>query len=91
METSLKPSGPVGTAAIPQAVIVIGGILLCCLVYGFASGSGSGRYLEGDRLVIAECWKSIDRRASSEEERRSLADGCARMERGFHMKHGATL
>ena len=89
MESSLKR--PVELSTIPQSVMVIGAIAFCCLVYGFASGTGSGRDLESDRLVVAECWNSIERRAHSPAERRDLTDGCARMERGFHLKHGATL
>lgn len=89
MDTPLK-SSLVERGMIPQPVIVIGAVLLCCLVYAFASGTGSGRTLESDRLIVAECWKSLDRRATTPERRRELADGCARMERGFHLKHGAT-
>jgi hypothetical protein len=90
MSTRLHPA-PVAPGTIPQPIIVIGALVLCSLVYSLASGSGSGRDLESDRLVVSECWKSIDRRAETGLSRRDLADGCARMERGFHLKHGATL
>jgi len=90
MDTRLNP--PVlERGNIPQPLIVVGAILLCWLVYSLAAGTGSGRYMESDRMIVAECWKSIERRASTPEARRDLAEGCARMERGFHLKHGTTL
>ena len=87
MESRINPPG-VDTGTIPQPAVVIGALVLCCLVYGFASGSGSGRYQEADRIVVAECWKAVERKAGSDQARRELSDGCSRMERGFHMKYG---
>ncbi|WPB55971.1 hypothetical protein [Xylophilus sp. GOD-11R] len=90
METRLIPP-PVERGMIPQPVIVIGALLLCLLVYGFASGGGTGQHLDSDRLIIAECWKGIERRAPGPEQRRDMTEACQRMERGFRLKYGATL
>ncbi|QHI98013.1 hypothetical protein GT347_08390 [Xylophilus rhododendri] len=89
MHTPFTPQ-PVAPGRIPQPVLVVGAIVLFALSYNLASGNGAGRSLESDRLIVANCWKSIDKKDPNPAERRELSDVCARMERGLNLKYGST-
>ena len=78
----------VSGGSIPETAIVVGAIVFCALIYGFASGNASGRYLETDRGIVLDCWKSIESRVSPYVDRETLIQGCERLEHGFNLKYG---